>query len=56
MRHVGHFVPAVADPDDVGEVVGDDPEVIGVISDVGGQEQRIATTDDSLLLRLGAFQ
>ncbi|OYV64864.1 MAG: hypothetical protein B7Z72_12765, partial [Gemmatimonadetes bacterium 21-71-4] len=41
VRGVAHLV-AFPDADDVGEVVLDDPEVIAVVVDVGGQEQRVA--------------
>ena len=52
MRNVAHFV-AVAEPDDGGKVVLDDAEVIAVVVDVGGQEERVAATHDPLLAQVG---
>jgi hypothetical protein len=48
MRHVAHLV-AVAQPDDRRKVVLDDAEVIAVVIDVGGQQQRVPSSDDALL-------
>ena len=48
MRHVADFV-ALADPDDVAEVVGDDAEVIAVVVDVRRQEGAVAPAEDDLL-------
>src|SRR5712664_3300739 len=53
MRNVLNFVP-LANSDDVSEVVLDDPEVIAVVVDVGGKEQRVAPTHDSLLAQVGS--
>ena len=52
MRDVAHLI-AVAEADDLGEVVLDDAEVIAVIGDVGRQEERIPSSDDALLAELG---
>ena len=48
MGHIADFV-AVAEADDGREVVLDDGEVVAVIVDVGGQEERVATANDPLL-------
>ena len=48
MRHVPDLV-ALADPDDVAEIVGDDAEVVAVVVDVGGQERAVAPAQDDLL-------
>src|ERR1700674_281182 len=53
MRNVLNFVP-LADSDDVSEVVLDDAEVVAVVVDVGGEEQRVAATHDSLLAQVGS--
>ena len=52
VRHVAHLV-AFAEPDDVGEVVLDDAEVIAVVVDVRRQQQRVAPADDALLAEVG---
>jgi hypothetical protein len=51
MRHVAHLV-AVAQPDDRRKVVLDDAEVIAVVVDVGGQQQRVAPPHDPLLAEI----
>ena len=48
MRHVAHLV-AVTEPDDRREVVLDDAEVVAMVVDVGGQQERVAPADDALL-------
>ncbi len=48
MGHVRYLI-SITQPDDVGKVVLDDTEVIPVVIDVRGQQQRIAPPDDSLL-------
>jgi len=52
VRNVEHLV-AVAEPNDLGEVVLDDPEVVAVVVDVGRQQQRVAAADDALLALIG---
>src|SRR5437588_810584 len=52
MRNVLNLV-AFANPDDVSEVVLDDAEVIAMIVDVGGKQQRITTAHDALLAQIG---
>src|ERR1700716_4514721 len=52
MRDVLNFVP-LTDSDDVSEVVLDDAEVVAVVVDVGGKEQRVAATHDPLLAQVG---
>ena len=52
MRHIAHLV-AIAQSDDVLEVVLDDAEVVAVIADVGRQQQRVAPADDPLLALVG---
>src|SRR5687768_9261211 len=52
MWDVPHLI-AVADADDLGKVVLDDAEVVAVIGDVGGEEQRVASSDDALLAQPG---
>ena len=52
MRHVAHLV-ALAEPDDGGEVVLDDAEVVAVVRDVRGEQQRVAPADDALLAQVG---
>ena len=48
MRHVAHLI-AVAEPNDLREVVLDDPEMIAMVLDVRREQQCIASTDDQLL-------
>ena len=48
MDRVAHLV-ALADPDAVAEIVGDDTEVVAVVDDVGGQEGAVAPSQDDLL-------
>jgi hypothetical protein len=48
MRHVPHLV-ALADPDDVAEIVGDDAQVVAVVVDVGREERAVAPAQDDLL-------
>ena len=48
MGHVAHLV-AVAESDDLGEVVLHDPEMIAMVFDVRRQQQRVATAEDQLL-------
>ena len=48
MERVAHLV-ALADPDHVAEVVGDDAEVVAVVVDVGGKEGAVAPAEDDLL-------
>ena len=52
MRHVDHLI-SVAEPDDGGEIILDDAEVVAVIRDVGGEQQRVATPHDVLLAEVG---
>ena len=53
MRNILNFV-ALADPDDVSEVVLDDAEVVAMVVDIGGKEQRVATAHDPLLAQVGS--
>ena len=48
MGHVAHLV-ALADADQVAEIVGDDAQVIAMVADVGGQEGPVAPAEDPLL-------
>ena len=48
MGHVAHLV-ALADPDHVAEVVGDDAQVIAMVVDVGREERAVAPAEDDLL-------
>ncbi len=48
MRHIAHLV-ALADPDVVAEVVGDDAEVVAMVVDVGGKERPVAPAKNDLL-------
>ena len=52
MGHVTHLVP-FAEANDGGEIVLHDPEMIAMVRDVSRQEQRISTSDDSLLAQVG---
>jgi hypothetical protein len=51
VNHVSHLV-ALADPDPVTEVVGDDAEVIAMIVDVGRQPATVPPTEDDLLAQI----
>jgi hypothetical protein len=42
MRNVSNLVP-VADADEVGKIVLNDAEVIAMVGDVGGKQQRVTT-------------
>jgi hypothetical protein len=55
VRHVAHFI-AVAQPHDVREVVLNDPEMVAVVVDIGGQQQRVASPTMRCLLRSGERQ
>ena len=48
MRYVAYLV-AIAESDDLGEVVLDDTEMIAVVLDVRRQQQRVAPAEDQLL-------
>src|SRR5687767_4507928 len=52
MWDVPHLI-AVTDANDLGKVVLDDAEVVAVIGNVGGEEQRVASSDDALLAQPG---
>jgi hypothetical protein len=54
VRHVAHLV-AFADPDDVAEIVGDDPQVIAVVLDVGRKVGAVAPAADDLLAPVGGL-
>jgi hypothetical protein len=51
VRYVTNFV-ALAEPDDVREVVLNDPQVIAVVVDVVGRS-RVSTADNALLAEVG---
>ena len=51
---VPHLV-ALADPDQVAEVVGDDAEVVAVILDVGREKRAVAPAEDDLLAAVGCL-
>jgi hypothetical protein len=51
VRHVAHLV-AIPEPDDVGEVVLHDPQVIAVILDVCRQNECVTPSHDPLLAHI----
>src|SRR5688500_12331003 len=53
MRHVADLI-AVAEPDDVREVVLDDAEMVAVIADIRRQQQGVTTPHDPLLAQVGS--
>ena len=52
--HVADLV-ALADPDDVAEIVGDDAEVVAVVVDVGGEKGAVAPAENDLLAPVGGL-
>ena len=54
MGHVTHLI-ALPDPDHIAEVVGDDPEVVAMVVDIGGEEGAVAPAEDDLLAAVGAL-
>ena len=52
VRNVDDLV-AIPEPDDRGEVVLDDAQMIAVVGDVGGKEQRVPPPHDMLLAEVG---
>ena len=51
---VSHLV-ALADPDHVAEVVGDDPEMVAMVLDVGGEERAVPPAEHHLLAAIGCL-
>src|SRR5262249_32431126 len=52
VRYIAHFV-ALTEPDDVREIVLNDPEMIAMVVEICREQERITATDDPLLAEVG---